>query len=233
MTRRRNTASTSRALDPTRARRASQAAAVGQVAGEGMGVDPSGRLESRLGQGFFKDGDGVWQIRVRAPLHLAPGSPRALTIDLSSAVSREILAAAEPTSDDVKGLDDDDTITATLNRFEAAFLAGDVTLQAALDVLAAAVALKAAAADVTTLQGQVATLQAQVPLGVGLVTLVGGTKAVTLASVGAGAVVILTAKTLLGTVGQLSYTVTAGVGFTINSLSALDVSVVGYVAWNP
>lgn len=100
MTRRRNTAGTPRALDPVRARRASQAAAVGQVAGSGMGVDPSGRLESKLGQGFYKDGEGTWQIRVRAPLSLSPGSPRSLTIDLESQVVVEkvqaIVATAPP-----------------------------------------------------------------------------------------------------------------------------------------
>lgn len=117
MTRRRNTASTPRALDPTRARRASQAAAVGQVAGEGMGVDPSGRLQSLLGDGFYKDGDGVWQVRVGRGIALSPGSPKRLVVDLE----QPAMAQAVQQIFDASGL-------------EAAIVAGDAaTLAAAID----------------------------------------------------------------------------------------------------
>lgn len=84
---RRNTMGTARALDPTRARRASQAAAVGQVAGAGMGVDPSGRLESKLGEGFFQDGSGVWQTRLGFLLKLDPGSPKRVAVDEDALMS--------------------------------------------------------------------------------------------------------------------------------------------------
>lgn len=75
----------------------------------------------------------------------------------------------------------------------------------------------------------VAALQAVAPLGYGTTTLVAGTKAVALASVTAGSTVILSPKSLAGTIGTLSYVVTGGVGFSITSVSVLDVSQVSYL----
>jgi hypothetical protein len=60
-------------------------------------------------------------------------------------------------------------------------------------------------------------------------TLVGGTIAVADTSVTANSVVFLTRKTIGGTAGNLSYTVSAGVGFTISSSSGTDVSVVSHL----
>lgn len=81
MTRRRNTASTPRALDPTRARRASQAAAVGQVAGRGQAIDPSGRIVPVDGDGFTRDADGALHLNLGFLLHLPTGSPRRVAVD--------------------------------------------------------------------------------------------------------------------------------------------------------
>lgn len=74
-------------------------------------------------------------------------------------------------------------------------------------------------------------LQAQQPLAVGTATLVAGTKAVALATITASSTVLLTPKSLAGTVGFLSYTVSAGVGFSITSVSALDTSTVAFVVF--
>lgn len=81
MTRRRNTASTPRALDPTRARRASQAAAVGQVAGKGQAIDPSGRIVPVDGDGFTRDADGALHLNLGFLLHMPTGSPRRVAVD--------------------------------------------------------------------------------------------------------------------------------------------------------
>lgn len=62
----------------------------------------------------------------------------------------------------------------------------------------------------------------------GFATLVAGTIDVVLASITAGSVVLYAVKTLAGTPGSLSYTVTAGMGFTLNSTSATDTSEIGY-----
>lgn len=62
----------------------------------------------------------------------------------------------------------------------------------------------------------------------GNATLVAGTVTVTNTSVTANTVITLTRKTAGGTIGNLSYTVSAGASFTINSDNALDTSVVSY-----
>lgn len=72
-------------------------------------------------------------------------------------------------------------------------------------------------------------LQATQPLAYGTTTLVAGTKAVSLATITAGSTVILSPKSLAGTIGVLGYTISGGVGFTITSVSVLDVSSVSYV----
>ena len=63
----------------------------------------------------------------------------------------------------------------------------------------------------------------------GNASLVGGTIAVPNTSVTVKTLVILSRKDGAGgTLGNLTYTISAGVGFTVNSTSALDVSVVTY-----
>lgn len=84
-------------------------------------------------------------------------------------------------------------------------------------------------ADGSRRDAAILALQAAQPLAWGTTTLVAGTKAVALAAITAGSTVILAVKTLGGTIGVLSYTVSAGVGFTITSLSALDVSSISWV----
>lgn len=63
----------------------------------------------------------------------------------------------------------------------------------------------------------------------GNATLVGGTIAVANTLVKSTSKLLTTRKTIGGTAGNLSYTVTAGVGFTINSSSGTDTSVVTYL----
>lgn len=62
----------------------------------------------------------------------------------------------------------------------------------------------------------------------GNATLSGGTIAIADASVTANSVVVCQYKTASGTQGFLTYTLNAGVGFTINSSSGSDASVVSY-----
>jgi hypothetical protein len=62
----------------------------------------------------------------------------------------------------------------------------------------------------------------------GNATLVGGTIAVADTSITANSIIILGRKTIGGTAGNLSYTLSAGVGFTITSSSGTDTSVISY-----
>lgn len=58
--------------------------------------------------------------------------------------------------------------------------------------------------------------------------LVGGTKTVSNTTVTANTKIMLTRHTSGGTIGDLSYTVSAGTSFTINSVNVLDTSTVSY-----
>lgn len=62
----------------------------------------------------------------------------------------------------------------------------------------------------------------------GNATLAGGTVTVTNTSVTANTVITLSRKTAGGTIGDLTYTLSAGTSFTINSASGTDTSVVSY-----
>lgn len=62
----------------------------------------------------------------------------------------------------------------------------------------------------------------------GNATLVAGTVTVNNATVSAKTVVMLTRKTIGGVPGNLTYTLSAGSGFTINSANASDTSTVSY-----
>ena len=62
----------------------------------------------------------------------------------------------------------------------------------------------------------------------GNVTLASGTALVANPGVTANTLVMVSRRTPGGTVGQLNYNVTPGVGFTINSASATETSVVSY-----
>jgi len=73
-----------------------------------------------------------------------------------------------------------------------------------------------------------------VPLGLptdrsGNAVLVGGTVTIAAPTVTSATIVSLTRKTIGGTVGNLSYTVSAGVGFTINSSSVTDTSTISWL----
>jgi hypothetical protein len=67
---------------------------------------------------------------------------------------------------------------------------------------------------------------------VGEATLVAGTIAVANTSVTASSLVLLSRRVIGGTPGFLSYTRSAGVGFTINSNQAADTSTVSYMVLN-
>lgn len=76
-TRRRTNGMIPRALDPVRARRASQQAAAGQTVGPGQLVDPSGRIVPHLGDVMFLDRTGAQQIRIdEASLQVVTSSPK-------------------------------------------------------------------------------------------------------------------------------------------------------------
>lgn len=76
-TRRRSTAGTPRALDPVRARRASQQTAQGRLAGPGQTVDTTGRIVPDLGDVSYVDRNGKQQIRIdEASLQIVTGSPK-------------------------------------------------------------------------------------------------------------------------------------------------------------
>jgi hypothetical protein len=62
----------------------------------------------------------------------------------------------------------------------------------------------------------------------GEATLVLGTVTVNHSRVPANAVVNMTPKTLAGTLGQLFYSITAGVSFTLRSNNPLDGSTISY-----
>ena len=76
----------------------------------------------------------------------------------------------------------------------------------------------------------VATIAASVGNGgtQGTATLVAGTVTVANTNITATSIITLSYKTIGGTAGILSYTLNAGVGFTINSSSNTDTSVVVY-----
>jgi hypothetical protein len=63
---------------------------------------------------------------------------------------------------------------------------------------------------------------------VGTATLVGGTVTVAVASITATSRVMITRRTAGGTVGTLTYTVSAGTNFVVTSTSATDTSVIDY-----
>ncbi len=60
----------------------------------------------------------------------------------------------------------------------------------------------------------------------GEATMVAGTQTVAVPRIPANAVVILSPRSLLGTIGALAWSINAGVSFTITSTSILDLSVV-------
>lgn len=68
--------------------------------------------------------------------------------------------------------------------------------------------------------------------GAGTTTLVAGTSTVSNTSITASSIILLTRQTIGGTTGTLSYTLSAGTSFTINSTSATDTSTIGYVLVN-
>lgn len=62
----------------------------------------------------------------------------------------------------------------------------------------------------------------------GNATLVAGTITVANTSITANSIVLYARKTIGGVAGNLSYTLNAGVGFTINSSNVADISTVSY-----
>lgn len=108
MSRKRLTSGTPRALDGTRARRGSQQAASGAVAGRGATVDASGRLGLDLGPGFYFDERGRLNLLVDGvTLQVTPGSPSRLTLVLgdNSIQSTKKGIVARPMTSEVMDLD--------------------------------------------------------------------------------------------------------------------------------
>lgn len=77
--------------------------------------------------------------------------------------------------------------------------------------------------------GKTITLKAGSGQRAGNATLVAGTVTVNNATISAFSVVILSRKTIGGVPGNLTYTLSAGSGFTINSSNASDTSTVSYL----
>jgi hypothetical protein len=92
--------------------------------------------------------------------------------------------------------------------------------------------LKKVAEDLCKLTSKVGSMAAnvaQLMAGTsGNASLVAGTVAVADAKVTASSIVLLTRKSAGGTLGNLAYSLSAGVGITISSTSNLDTSVVTY-----
>jgi hypothetical protein len=63
----------------------------------------------------------------------------------------------------------------------------------------------------------------------GEVTLVAGAATIPLTSVNAGSIVLLSRRTVAGTAGDLGFTRSDGVGFSITNSSATDTSIVCWV----
>lgn len=64
---------------------------------------------------------------------------------------------------------------------------------------------------------------------IGQTTLITGSRTVNNTSITANSIILLTRATLGGTPGHLSYTISAGVSFSITSSSGADTSVINYV----
>lgn len=71
------------------------------------------------------------------------------------------------------------------------------------------------------------------PKRIGSSTLVGGTVTVFTSSAKSTSLLYMSVKTIGGTVGTLSYTISDGVSFTINSSSGTDTSTVNWQLWEP
>jgi hypothetical protein len=67
----------------------------------------------------------------------------------------------------------------------------------------------------------------------GTVALVGGTATVSNTSVTASTVIFLNHAATGGTPGHLTYTISAGTSFTVNSTSGTDTSTVNYLLMEP
>jgi predicted enzyme related to lactoylglutathione lyase len=126
------------------------------------------------------------------------------------------------------------TGAATLNgfgteRFEIA-ASGAATFNGALN----ATGLLTATGGVTVGTGKTITLDvAGADAVAGNATLVGGTVTVSTTAISAGSLVLLTRKTSGGTIGTaITYTINAGVSFTITSDNVLDTSTFTWVIFN-
>lgn len=103
-------------------------------------------------------------------------------------------------------------------------VANGAALTAAVAATDAATAATTAANNATTAANNATAASSRT----GNTTLVAGTKTIANASVTANTIVLLSRKTIGGTAGNLTYTLNAGVGFTVNSSSGADTSVVSY-----
>lgn len=202
-----------RNLDPVRARRGSAAAAGGNVTGRGLTTLAGGQIEILLGDFFYFGSKGEVLPRNPAkPLAIAPGSPPRLVLQLDNGLTVTAKGLRPSTSTSVKINSTGELIsTPTLDEVTEP---GGTTGTAAL-------ARKANTGD------------PRFPIAVGTATLVLGTIAIAIPEVVAGSTAVVSHRALIGTAGLLGWSVTAGVGITITSASALDVSTVSYAVWKP
>lgn len=223
--RRRNTFQTPRVTDAVTARRASQQASVGGVAGKGSKVDRTGRIGPDLGPEFFQDERGTWRPRSGTSIVWTPGSPP----------KPEVVTEALLSSDGSMGVD-------ARGKFKAQPTAAQVRADELQTGIAGAT-VEAQLARVQINKASVAALDAviaQLPIARGNVALVAGVATVPLDTIPAGALVMRQRNTLGGTVGrEIGVSVSAGVSFTLTSLDdagatqTLDTSTVDYLVFNP
>lgn len=121
MSKRQNTGGTPRNLDPTRARRGAAQAADGLVAGRGVTIDNSGRVQVDLGAALFFNDRGQVEIRVDGvTLGILPGSAESLRILIGDASIQKAKGGgivARPTIQQVQ--DGTGTLADTIARIQA------------------------------------------------------------------------------------------------------------------
>lgn len=216
MTKRKGAAwGTARALDEVRRRRSSGAASSGSaVAGPGIQVLRNGSLSMAVGELFFFDGAAKLQLREPAePLTVTPGSPKRYALKIGPGFTVEAGHLVPQQSPSVR-------VNAAGQMIATPTTADVVNAEDATESAQAAIARKVNTGD------------GRLSIGRGIATLVAGTVTVPLASIVAGAIVLMAHETFGGTPGLLSYAVNAGVGFDITSANVADTSTVAWVAWN-
>lgn len=180
----------------------------------------NGRMVPLLVLNTQKAGDDSGTAVLAAADLRAIPSDRLKSGDLRIVTALGTVFVFDPTS---VTADDSTTVIKPTDGLAAGRWVGLTTVANAAALTAGTVATTAANNATTAANAATAALSR-----VGNATLVGGTKAVADTSVTAGTIVTLSRKTIGGAAGNLTYTVSAGVGFTVTSSSGTDTSVVSY-----